>query len=259
MTKKPIQSSALFALVAACAGWAGWRLHVNRPQFPVAGLIHRSKVDRGGHTRGIVQVDLMRQIMADRARAHAPAGIRAQEAGQLVPTQGHPLLGRPAPSFILGDARGRRWSLKTEVRNGPAVVVFYLGSTCMACVTHLTELDAALSQFRARGVRVLAVSGDAPEFALERMREYGDFQIPLLSDADRAVSRAYGVWNPTPGSGNGEGVAQHGTFLVDREGLVRWAYVGDRPFADVNALLAAVDDLNATDALKPDASASCRQ
>jgi peroxiredoxin len=243
LMKKPIQFSALIALIAVAAGWAGWRLHANRPQFPVAGLIHRSKVDRGGHTRGIVQVDLMRQIMADRARAPAPAGVRAPEAGQLVPTHDHPLLGHPAPSFVLGDAWGRCWSLRTEVRNGPVVVVFYLGSTCMACVTHLTELDAALSQFRARGVRMLAVSGDAPGFSMERMRKYGAFQIPLLSDSDRSISRTYGVWKPAPGSDNSDGEAQHGTFVVDRDGIVQWAYVGDRPFTDIDALLAAVDGL----------------
>ena len=68
------------------------------------------------------------------------------------------------------------------------MVVFYLGSTCMACVTHLIELDVALPRFRARGARVLAVSGDTPEFSLERMRKYRGFQIPLLSDPDHAAS-----------------------------------------------------------------------
>ncbi len=86
----------------------------------------------------------------------------------------------------------------------------------MACVTHLIELDVAISRFRARGVRVLAVSGDTPEFSLERIRKYGDFQIPLLSDAGRAASSAYGVWKVVPNGGNDIGEAQHGTFIVDR-------------------------------------------
>ena len=49
------------------------------------------------------------------------------------------------------------------------MVVFYLGQSCMACVTHLVELDFAMSQFRERGARVLAISGDSPEFSRQRL------------------------------------------------------------------------------------------
>ena len=64
-----------------------------------------------------------------------------------VPSQDHPLLGRPAPALVLNDVWGKTWTLSEEVRKGPVVIVFYLGSTCMACVTHLTELDVAISRF----------------------------------------------------------------------------------------------------------------
>ncbi len=86
------------------------------------------------------------------------------------------MLGRPAPALVLKDARGKTWNLAGASPSGPVVVVFYLGSTCMACVTHLVELDVAMPRFRERGTRVLAISGDAPEFSLERMRKFGDFR-----------------------------------------------------------------------------------
>ena len=63
---KPIQFSALIAVIALSAGWAGWNLYGHRPTRPVSGSFHRSKVDAPGTRRGIVQVDLMRQIMADK-------------------------------------------------------------------------------------------------------------------------------------------------------------------------------------------------
>ena len=170
--KKLIRSSALIAVIALSAAWTGLKLHGQRSLRPVAGTIHRSKVDGSGHTRGIVQVDLMRQIMAGKARSTSSAIVPEGEAGHRVPSQDHPLLGRPAPALVLTDVWGKSWNLGEEVRDGPIVVVFYLGSTCVACVTHLTELDVAMSRFRERGVRVLAVSGDTPEFSLDRMR-YG--------------------------------------------------------------------------------------
>jgi len=235
--KRLIQSSVLIAVIALSAAWAGWKLHGQRPTRPIAGSFQRSKVDGAGHTRGIVQVDLMRQIMADQARSTTPANFRRGESGHHVPSHNHPLLGRRAPALVLEDNRGKTWNLHEEVSDGPVVVVFYLGATCMACVTHMVELDAAISRFQEQGARVLAVSGDAPEFSRERIRKFGGFQIPLLSDPDHATSRAYGVWKAVPGGDKDDGEALHGTFIVDRDGLVRWAHVGNRPFTDIEALL----------------------
>ena len=103
---KLIHAATLIGVIALSAGWAGWKLHVNRSQRPVAGLIRRSTVDRSGHTRGIVQVDLMRQIMADRARSAPPAIVAATDWPP-VPSQDHPLLGRPAPALVLKDSWGK--------------------------------------------------------------------------------------------------------------------------------------------------------
>ncbi len=65
----------------------------------------------------------------------------------------------------------------------------------------------------------------------------------MLSDPDHATALAYGVWKPLTGADKGDGEPLHGTFIVDRDGLVRWAYVGDRPFRDIEALLREVSRL----------------
>jgi len=235
--KKRVSVTALIALIAISAAWTGWKLYRQLPARPVAGLFSRSKVDALGHSRGIVQVDLMRKIIADQARSTPPE----DQPDHRVPTQDHPLLDHPAPAFVLKDARGKTWTLAEAVADGPVIVVFYLGSTCMACVTHLVELDVAMPRFRERGARVLAISGDSPEFSIDRMRKFGGFQIPLLSDPDRAVSSVFGAWKTVPGGDKDDGEPLHGTFLIDRKGMVRWAYLGDRPFTDITALLAELD------------------
>ncbi len=243
--KKLAYASALIAVIALSAAWTGLMVYRQRPALPVAGLLHRSTVDptvdRAGHTRGIVQVDLMRQIMADRARAVPAAAEQEDKARHRVPSQTHPLLGRPAPALVLEDATGKTRDLGARASNGPVVVVFYLGFTCIACVTHLVELERAMPRFRERGAEVWAVSADSPSFSRERMRRFGDFQIPLLSDSGHGVALAYGVWKPLPGGDKDDGEALHGTFIVDRGGLIRWVHIGDRPFANIDALLAALD------------------
>ncbi|MGO9464218.1 MAG: peroxiredoxin family protein [Isosphaeraceae bacterium] len=245
--RKSAYASLLIAVIAVSASWTGLMVYRQRPALPVAGFLHRSTVDptldRGGHTRGIVQVDLMRQIMADRARAAPATAEPAAKARHRVPSQPHPLLGRPAPALVLEDATGEIRDLGAQAANGPVVVVFYLGATCIACMTSFVELEDALPRFRARGAAVWAVSADKGEFSRERMRRYGSFQFPLLSDPDHRIALSYGVWKPRRDGDANEGEALHGTFLVDRGGSIRWAHVGDRPFTDIDALLAEVDQL----------------
>jgi len=241
LLKTWITATGLVALLVVAAAGAALILSRQRPPRPVAGLVHRSKVDAWGHSRGIVQVDLMRRILAGNSRRAPLPSTFARPLAHRVASQAHPLLGHPAPALVLRDVRGETWNLASAVSNGPVVVVFHLGFTCMACVTHLVELDIAAPRFRARQARVLAVSGDAPEFAQERIRNFGSIQLPLLSDPNHTVSLAYGVWKPIPGGDPGDGDALHATFIVDRDGLVCWAYVGDRPFKDIEVLLAELD------------------
>jgi len=240
--KTQAYASALIAVIALSVAGTGLMVYRQRPVLPVAGLLHRSTVDptvdRGGHSRGIVQVDLLRQIIADRARAVPAAAEQVDKAWHRVPSQANSLLGRAAPALVLEDAERKTRDLQAAATEGPVVIVFYLGSSCVACMTHLVEMDAAMPRFQARSAKVWAVSADRPELSQERMRRFGSFRIPLLSDSNHAVSKAFGVWKPDPAGNPDDGEALHGTFIVGRGGSVRWAYIGDRPFTDIDALLA---------------------
>ena len=48
------------------------------------------------------------------------------------------------------------------------------------------------------------------------------FPFPLLSDIHRAVIRAYGILDED------RNVAYRSTFVIDRDGLLRWGQAGDR-------------------------------
>ncbi len=53
---------------------------------------------------------------------------------------------------------------------------------------------------------------------LRRFRDKHDLRFPLVSDADRAVGRAYGTLKSP------EGAHERDTVLIDREGKVLLAY-----------------------------------
>lgn len=71
----------------------------------------------------------------------------------------------------------------------------------------------------------------------QRWAERFGFDFPLAVDADRAVAAAYGVLKE-----DGRGIRRT-VFIVDKEGVIRYAREGMPPTAE---LLAALDALGGT-------------
>ena len=93
----------------------------------------------------------MRQHPGRELRRRLPPPPRVQSpAVHRVASQTPPLLGRPAPPLPLTDVRGNALEPARRSPAGRSVVVFHLGFTCVACVTHLVALDTARPRFRAR-------------------------------------------------------------------------------------------------------------
>lgn len=150
-------------------------------------------------------------------------------------TQAHPLLGKPAPEFELDDPYGGKHKLAGLRARGPVVLVFYYGYHCPHCVSQLFDLNEEMSRFRELDTEVVAVSADPPELTKKRLRRYGEFGFTVLSDPGNKVAQAYGVYKPAA-DGEGESL-DHGTFVIDRDGSVRWAQQGDEPFNGTRTLL----------------------
>jgi mycoredoxin-dependent peroxiredoxin len=78
-----------------------------------------------------------------------------------------------------------------------------------------------VAALQARGVVVLGISGDSPPchsaFATAR-----GVRFPQLSDLHRTAITAYGVLDEE------RNVAYRSTFVVDRDGVLRWGQAGDR-------------------------------
>ena len=81
---------------------------------------------------------------------------------------------------------------------------------------------------------MLAISVDDLEDASETVQKLG-IPFPILYDPSKEVPQAYKVLNLL-----GDGLATPSTFIVDKEGVIQWKYVGrrigDRP--SVSTILA---------------------
>jgi peroxiredoxin len=133
-------------------------------------------------------------------------------------------VGEEAPDFELRDQHGQPVRL-TELRGRKAaLVVFYPWAFSGVCGGELHALQAELDQLAGDDVAVLAVSTDSM-YALRAYADREGFTFPLLSDfwPHGAVAEAYGVLHPDIG------IALRGSFLVDRDGVVRWRVVKGIP------------------------------
>jgi peroxiredoxin len=77
-----------------------------------------------------------------------------------------------------------------------------------------------LSDFNARGIRVVAISVDPPEISKRHCEKMG-FTFPILSDVKAEVVRRYDLLHKGAGPG-GTDIARPAEFLIDSSGTIRW-------------------------------------
>ncbi|MEW2284490.1 peroxiredoxin [Streptomyces sp. NPDC047841] len=148
-------------------------------------------------------------------------------------------VGDKAPDFELKDNHGRTVKLSDFRGEKNVVLLFYPFAFTGVCTGELCELRDNLPRFEDRDTQLLAVSNDSIH-TLRVFAEQESLEYPLLSDfwPHGNVSRAYGVFDED------KGCAVRGTFVIDKEGVVRWTVVNGLPDArDLNDYVKALDTL----------------
>ncbi len=157
----------------------------------------------------------------------------------------------PAPTWSLADHQGRRQSL-ADFHGRPVLVVFYLGSGCAGCIEQLNVFAPLTKEYAAAGIPIVAVSTDSPDGlhrTFEKATNAAGFPFPILSDTALEAFKAYRAFDDF------ERAPLHGTFLIDRAGLVRWQNIGYQPFDDAKWLLGEAKRLLSVPAGEPQTAA----
>ncbi|KOU41530.1 peroxiredoxin [Streptomyces sp. WM6378] len=148
-------------------------------------------------------------------------------------------VGTKAPEFELKDNHGRTVKLGDFRGEKNVVLLFYPFAFTGVCTGELCELRDNLPKFVNDDTQLLAVSNDSIH-TLRVFAEQEGLEYPLVSDfwPHGEVSRAYGVFDED------KGCAVRGTFIIDKEGVVRWTVVNALPDArDLNEYLKALDTI----------------
>jgi peroxiredoxin len=151
-------------------------------------------------------------------------------------------VGAAAPDFELVDQHGTPVRL-SSFRGSPVaggrnvVLVFYPWSFSSVCTGELNALQDDVGAFVNDESVLLAISVDS-KFTQRAFADQRGLTFEVLADfwPHGEVARRYGVFD------EGAGAALRGTFVIDREGVVRWSVVrgiGEaRDPADYKAALA---------------------
>ena len=137
------------------------------------------------------------------------------------------------------DQHGVPTSLASFKGKKSVVVLFYPFAFSGICTGELCGLHDDLYAFQNEDVQLLAISCDAM-YAQKAFAEKEGYEFPVLADfwPHGAAAKAYGVFNED------RGCAIRGTFIIDKQGVLRWQVLnglGDaRNLVDYKAALAAL-------------------
>ncbi len=135
--------------------------------------------------------------------------------------------------FNLGDYKGKH-----------IVLFFYPLDFTFVCPTELIAFSHRIAEFEKRGVQVIGCSIDS-QFTHLAWRNtpindggIGAVKYPLVADVKHEICREYDV------EFGAAGVALRGSFLIDKDGVVRHQVVNDLPLGrDIDEMLRMVDAL----------------
>lgn len=129
-----------------------------------------------------------------------------------------PAAGEVAPDFTLPSTAGGTVTLSSFRGQRNVLLAFFPAAFTSVCTTEMCAFRDDYDAFTGRDVVVLPISVDNTPSLREYKAKY-ELPVDLLSDLKREVSSAYGVLLPD------RFVSNRAYFLIDRDGIVRWAHV----------------------------------
>lgn len=147
-------------------------------------------------------------------------------------------IGQSAPDFEIPNQHGEKVSLSSFKGKKNVLLMFYPFSFTGTCTGELCALRDELSSFQNDDVELLAISCDS-QFTQRIFAEQEGYTFQLLSDfwPHGGVAQSYEIFEES------KGCALRGSFLVDKEGILRWQVKNGwvaRENADYKAAIAAL-------------------
>ena len=127
-------------------------------------------------------------------------------------------IGDKAPVINSIDQNGEQISLE-QFKGKKIVLYFYPKDMTPGCTMQSCNLRDNYQTLLDNGYVVLGCSADSPEKHQKFIAKY-DLPFPLISDENKEVVNAYGVWGPKKFMGRAYDGISRTTFVIDEEGII---------------------------------------
>jgi thioredoxin-dependent peroxiredoxin len=142
---------------------------------------------------------------------------------------------RTAPEFELTDDKGETVS-SSALAGKPYLIYFYPKDDTPGCTKEACDLRDNFGRFGEQGLRVIGVSPDSQQSHAKFSKKYG-LPFTLLSDPEKTLATAYGVWGMKNNYGKEYMGIIRSTFLIGADGKIKKAYRGVKVDGHVDAVL----------------------
>jgi len=158
------------------------------------------------------------------------------------------LVGKPAPDFTAVAVMGNNeindsFNLKDYLKGKVGILFFYPLDFTFVCPSEIIAFNNKLNEFKTRNCEVIGVSVDSQFTHLAWKNTpvnkggIGQIEYPLVADIKKNIADDYDVLV------DGD-VAYRGTFLIDKDGVVRHQIVNDLPLGrSIDEAIRMVDAL----------------
>ena len=130
--------------------------------------------------------------------------------------------GQTAPDFTLFDS-GKKQVTLSELKGNNVLLLFFPLAFTSVCTKELCSVRDNLGWYDNVNAKVFGISVDALH-TLAKFKEDQRLNFTLLSDFNKEISRSYGTIYEMYGY-NMKGVSKRSAFIIDKEGIVRYAEV----------------------------------
>jgi peroxiredoxin len=133
-------------------------------------------------------------------------------------------VGQAAPDFTLFDSDKNPVTL-SSLRGSNVLLLFFPQAFTGVCTKELCSIRDNIASYNSTNAKVFGISVDSV-FTLKKFKEEQQYNFPLLSDFNKEVSSLYDTIY-TDWILNMKGVSKRSAFVIDKEGIVRYAEVLD--------------------------------
>jgi peroxiredoxin len=165
-------------------------------------------------------------ISASLAQAQVPVGLQVNQS---------------APDFTAKDQSGKSVVLKSLLKKGNVVLVFYRGEWCPYCNKYLKELEESLLKINSKNATVIAVTPEKPEYIVMSV-EKTKASFPILHDEGLKIMKSYDVaykldekaikkykkinvdLNQINGTINSENLPVPAVYVINQKGIIVYKY-----------------------------------